>query len=209
MEQMADAVLSQTMIESEEAHFASHLAPKVRLTSELCGQFSALEVEEYFHLRIRTLVQWERKFQTANIPFDAKWGYQYFKALYDNFAEYILHTKNSPQSLAKHEVQRILDVLKQSDRTRIYLSGARLCMLLENQEALSDAELHFLLNEEPWPRYEGAILRSYHELKVQQILSIIKSNYLKHGGESGAESKLSTYTTAACLCLVGIIQYLL
>jgi hypothetical protein len=202
-----EAVLSQLIIESEEAHFKANLPERLKLTSTKVKDHTLEQLMGYFQQRIKTFMTVKDQYKKAGIHFENRWGFTYFKALYQNFAEYIVHCRNEGSPLERATIDSVMTLLKSTERCRFYLNGAKLSMLLETQDALSDAELAFLTNtsEQPWSEYKG-ILNSYHEATMQKIMNSARVTLKKKTLKTNLKSSLMK--AVACVGLFTSISLL-
>ena len=172
-------ILTQTIIESEEAHFQQNPVPKLRLirTRESCVELHTFE--KWINDSVDHLLYEKARFENNAILFDVKYGYIVVKCMLENLAEFSLHRRHHGKRLTAHEIYQLKNTIRRNELMKTYWNGATLGMLLEKDDALSDRELYNLiyvnqsdLNEDQKSK-DSYPLSSYPELRIKQVFEEI------------------------------------
>ena len=178
-------MLTETIIESEEAHFQENPVPKLRLvrTKENCVELHTFE--KWLSESVDHLLYQKSIFDTNGLLFEVKYGYVAVKCMLENLAEFSLHRRHHGKRLKAHEIHQLKNKIQRNELMKTYWSGATLGMLLEKDDALSDRELYNLIHANQTDVSEGCKnepfkpLNSYPEVKLQQLFTDI-DDLLKH-----------------------------
>tara|TARA_Y100000589_G_scaffold2443_1_gene2290 strand:- start:2357 stop:2986 length:630 start_codon:yes stop_codon:yes gene_type:complete len=177
-------ILTQTIIESEEAHFKQNPVPRLKLirTQEKCVELPKFEkwVIEY----VDQLLYQKARFENNGLFFEPRFGYVAVKCMLENLAEFSLHRRHHDRRLKAHEVYQLKNTIRRNELMKTYWNGATLGMLLEKDDALSDRELYNLLNpnsgnEENLEKIDSFPLNSYPEIKIKKIFTEIDEYFEK------------------------------
>jgi len=179
-------ILTQTIIESEEAHFQQNIAPKLRLirTKESCIELFVFE--KWLIESVDNLLYQKSRFDNNGVLFEDKYGYIAVKCMLENLAEFSLHRRHHGQRLSAHEIYQLKNKIQRNELMKTYWSGATLGMLLEKDDALSDRELYNLIHANQSDSSEDESnepckpLNSYPEVKLNQVFIEI-DEVLKQG----------------------------
>jgi hypothetical protein len=141
-------VLSQTLIESEEANFRQHIPPRLKLIHPP-KEISIQDMKNFLMENISKVRYWQNRYHKEKLNFPEKWGFMAFKYLMQCMFEYILiRQKNENSRLNADEIQQLTSCFKTDTTSKHWLLGAKLGLLIDSQEALTDEELFYLTQEE-------------------------------------------------------------
>ncbi len=198
--------LSETIVESEEAHFRAN--PALRLKGPRLKAGGSIPVPPELALFQAWLFQNLEEFQKIHRIYvkngrelKSSWGFLFFKCLILNTAELITERKEAQKPLRREQIVTLLAFLRQNQNLRHYLKGAKLSMLLESEDALSDAELFYLTQQQDSSGFPEALpgpMQSYHEKLAQDILEAMRRDLSQK--PSGITGK-GAMTAACCLLL--------
>ena len=168
-------ILTQTIIESEEAHFQQNPVPRLRLirTKETCVELP--KFEKWIEESVEQLLYQKARFENNGLFFEKRFGYVAVKCMLENLAEFSLHRRHHGKRLKAHEVYQLKNAIQRNELMKTYWSGATLGLLLEKDDALSDRELYNLLNPVKIDKNEGEenndseLLHSYPEFKIKKV----------------------------------------
>ncbi|MBW7874828.1 MAG: hypothetical protein H3C47_02435 [Candidatus Cloacimonetes bacterium] len=208
-------VLSQTRVESEEAHFRNNPAPLLK-TYQLKHSRPAqnLDLHNYQTWLFGMLERFQklRNAYTANgIRIKEAWGFLYFKCLLLNTADFVLAQKNRQSPLSRVQILSLLALLKQNTTLRYYLQGAKLSLLIDSSDALSDAELFYLTrtpctdDEEP-PK--PLLLGTYHETLLEDLIASMRQELRSHINQK-ARTKVQAVAAVGCILVLPVMGWLM
>ncbi len=168
-------ILTQTIIESEEAHFQQNPVARLRLirTKETCVELP--KFEKWIEESVEQLLYQKARFENNGLFFEQRFGYIAVKCMLENLAEFSLHRRHHGKRLKAHEVHQLKNAIQRNELMKTYWSGATLGMLLEKDDALSDRELYNLLNpvqvdkNEDEDSHDSELLHSYPEFKIKKV----------------------------------------
>ena len=177
-------VLTKTMIESEEAHFYENRAPKLRLIQNHDQCVDLTIFESWLKSSVDQLLYKKACFENAKLSFDISFGYVAVKCMLENLAEFILHRKQHNKRLRPDEIYRLRISICRNETLKAYWEGANLGLILEQDDALSDRELYYLIktgndSEQSSQTKASGPLNSYQEIKLEQLFEEIERNYQK------------------------------
>lgn len=184
-------ILTKTMIESEEAHFSENRAPKLRLiqNQDQCVDLAVFEL--WLKSSVDQLLYKKACFENAKISFDSSFGYVAVKCMIENLAEFILHRKQHNKRLRPDEIYRLRIAICRNETLKAYWEGANLGLILEQDDALSDRELYYLMKHDNNSDHSSKArssnpLNSYQEIKLEQLFDEIEKSYEKNLDERKA-----------------------
>lgn len=197
--------LSETIVESEEAHFRANPAPRLKGSRLKPGQAAPVPPElarfqAWLFQNLEEFQKIHRIYVKNRRELKPSWGFLFFKCLMLNTAELITERREAQKPLRREQIVTLLAFLRQNQTLRHYLKGAKLSMLLESEDALSDAELFYLTQQDSseFPEALPGPMKSYHEKLAQDILEAMRRDLSQK--PSGITQK-GAMTAACCLLL--------
>lgn len=206
-------ILTQTIIESEEAHFKQNCAPRLRLiqANSECVEIAAFE--NWVRKSTDELLYQKAHFESAKVFFEPRFGYVAVKYMIENLAEFILHRKHYGKRLRADEIFHLRMAICRNETMKSFWDGANLGMILEKDDALSDRELYYLITmqEEHEPLTENKLtvgpLNSYPEMKLQQLFEEFKNSYqTKVNERKSVKESIGLISTLMLIPLIWFIK---
>jgi len=136
------------------------------------------EFEKKLQDRVEELMTWRRTYQKEGYGFPERWGYMLYTGLIQSVSEYILSRKALGNPCSLPEVQRLRSSLETGSGADLYLKGAKLGLILESQDPLSDAELFYLCQEETSVP-NNFLNQSYSDRLFETLLRSIEAQFTK------------------------------
>lgn len=169
--------LSKLQIESDEAHFQDINESPLKLisTPEQLPEYQ--EVENFIKKTLHSIERWMNSYTTEGLKFDDRFGFTLYKALLTEISEYVQLCKVRNQKLSRPKIKEFLTHLKSLKRGEHLLSGAKLTMLLETQDAISNKDLYYLANPEKLKAPHLGPLQSYSEMVIWETLHLIELDF--------------------------------
>ncbi|MCO4781156.1 MAG: hypothetical protein KC646_02435 [Candidatus Cloacimonetes bacterium] len=169
--------LSKLQIESDEAHFQDIEESPLKLlsTPEKLPEYQ--EVEKFIKKALHNIDRWMNSYAKEGLKFDDRFGFTLYKALLTEISEYVQLCKLNGQKLSRPKIKDFLTPLKSLRRGEHLLSGAKLTMLLETQDAISNKDLYYLANPEKLKAPHLGPLQSYSEMVVWETLHMIELDF--------------------------------
>lgn len=181
--------LSKLQIESDEAHFQDLDESPLKLisTPEKLPEYE--EVEKFIKKALHNIERWMSSYNKEGLKFDDRFGFTLYKALLTEISEYVQLCKVKGQKLDRPRIKDFLKPLKLLRRGEHLLSGAKLTMLLETQDAISNKDLYYLANPEKLKAPHLGPLQSYSEMVVWETLHLIELDFTSQLNERNATQK--------------------
>jgi hypothetical protein len=209
------SALSETRVESEEAHFRHNPAPLLK-AHQLKRKTTAQNLDLHnYQTWLFGMLERFQKLRTAyaanGIRIKEAWGFLYFKCLLLNTADFVVAQKNRQAPLARVQILSLLALLKQNTTLRYYLQGAKLSLLIDSNDALSDAELFYLTrepctdNEEP---PQTLLLGTYHETLLEDLIASMRQELRQHIHQK-AKSKVQAVAAVGCILILPVMGWLM
>jgi hypothetical protein len=169
--------LSKLQIESDKAHFKDLEESPLKLisTPEQLPEYE--DVEKFIKKALHSIERWMISYAKEGLKFDDRFGFTLYKALLTEISEYVQLCKVKGQKLARPRIKNFLTPLKTLRRGEHLLSGAKLTMLLETQDAISNKDLYYLANPEKLKAPHLGPLQSYSEMVVWETLHLVELDF--------------------------------
>ena len=172
---MAEA-LTNTVVESELAHFRENQAPRLKLVQNQESEIRLEQVQDYIDQQIQLFKQTQHEFQVSNVHFQDRWGFLFVKSLYQQITEYVVHRQKENLRLDADEIYSLTSKISKRHDLQFYSEGAKLGILLEAQDPLNDAELYYLSTPETEKISKGP-LNSYPEKVLEDLFGFMREAY--------------------------------
>ncbi|MCJ8346891.1 hypothetical protein MJH12_15215 [bacterium] len=183
--------LSKLQIESDEAHFQNLNQSPLKLIQTPEKLPECEEIEKFIKKSLSTIQRWMKSFKKEGFHFDERFGFTLYKALLTEISEYVSLCRKKGPKLDRSKIKGFLELLKTVDRGEHLLSGAKLTMLLETQDAISNKDLFYLSNpKRPKAPHLGP-LQSYSEIVVWETLHLIELDYTQKKNELSLNPSVS------------------
>ncbi|PCJ18763.1 MAG: hypothetical protein COB02_10035 [Candidatus Cloacimonadota bacterium] len=169
--------LSKLQIESDEAHFQNIDNSPLKLIQSPKKLPEYEEIVKFITKVLSNLDKWIHSFQKNKIQFDDRFAFTIYKALLSEISEYVQLSKEKNSKLGRDKIKSFLTLLKTLDNGQHLLSGAKLTMLLESQDAITNKDLYYLANPKKVKAPHLGPLQSYSEMVVWETLHLIETDY--------------------------------
>lgn len=199
---MSRLCLSKTIVESEDAHYKTFQAPRLTIIPGGISTPVYEKVKEEVQQALQEFLQLQNNLQKSNAIFEEAWAFTYFKAIYEEFAEYVLRCRQEKRKMTREQIQDILQVFRDTPNKALYFKGAKLLMFIESNDALRDAELHYLQKYNPDKNKNAG--PSYHRIVKNRILSEMRVCLDRNTGGKKAQGILKPLA-CACVLLLALI----
>lgn len=195
--------LSKTIVESEDAHYTAFQPPRLTVIPGGLSAPTHEKIKEEIQNALQEFLHLYNGLNQNNAIFEESLAFTYFKAVYEEFAEYVLNSRRELRKLSRNQLNEIIRVFQDNPTKAFFFKGAKLLMFIESNDALRDSELYYLQKYDPKAQ-EKNTGPSYHRIVRKRILSEMQLCLEKTAHRKKGENILKPLA-CACILLLALV----